>query len=68
MPDADERRALSALHDKSLTAFRNNPDAARSVIRTGEYEVPSDLAPASLAAMTMVTRVVLNLHELITRN
>jgi hypothetical protein len=67
-PDAEERRTLTALHDKSLAAFRNNLDAAGNLIRTGEYPVPSDLAPASLAAMTTVTRVVLNLHELITRN
>jgi hypothetical protein len=38
-------------------------------MRTGEAPLPDDLkSPASLAAMTTVTRAVLNLHELITRN
>ena len=67
-PDADERRTLSALHARSLAQFEKNPDEARRLIRAGEYPVPSDIAPARLAAMTTVTRVVLNLHELITRN
>ena len=67
-PDADERRTLTALHAKSLAQFEKNPDEARRLIRTGEYPVAADIAPVRLAAMTTVTRVVLNLHELITRN
>lgn len=67
-PDADERRTLTTLHANSVARFEQSPDEARRLITAGEYRVPSDIAPVRLAAMTTVTRVVLNLHELITRN
>jgi len=67
-PAPEELRTLSKLHAGSLARFQRNPGEARKLIRTGEYPVPANISPVSLAAMTTVTRVVLNLHELITRN
>ncbi len=67
-PEPEELRTLSKLHAGSLARFQKNPGEARKLIRTGEYPVPANISPVSLAAMTTVTRVVLNLHELITRN
>jgi hypothetical protein len=67
-PDPEELRTLSKLHAGSLARFQKSPGEARKLIRTGEYRVPANVSPVSLAAMTTVTRVVLNLHELITRN
>ncbi|MEP7304989.1 MAG: DUF1553 domain-containing protein [Acidobacteriota bacterium] len=67
-PDAEERKTLGDLYARSLASYEKSPDEAAKLIRTGEYPVPADVAPARLAAMTTVTRVVLNLHELITRN
>ena len=59
---------MSKLHAGSLARFQKDPGDAGKLIRTGEYPVAANISPVSLAAMTTVTRVVLNLHELITRN
>ena len=67
-PEPEELRTLSKLHAGSLARFQKRPGEARKLIRTGEYPVAAKMSPVSLAAMTTVTRVVLNLHELITRN
>jgi Protein of unknown function (DUF1553)/Protein of unknown function (DUF1549)/Planctomycete cytochrome C len=67
-PDASELKTLLTLHVKSLARFRANPNAASQLIRVGEQPVTSTAAPAALAAMTTVTRAMLNLHEMITRD
>ncbi|HUK32457.1 MAG TPA: DUF1553 domain-containing protein, partial [Vicinamibacterales bacterium] len=66
-PDASEVHALTALHAKSLARYRVNPKAATQLIHVGERPVTSTASPAALAAMTTVTRAMLNLHEMITR-
>jgi len=69
LPTAEERAVLSGLYERSLKRFAADADGARQFVSTGEAPLPSDLRrPASLAAMATVTRAVLNLHELITRN
>jgi hypothetical protein len=68
-PSAEERSILSGLYERNLKRFSADAAGARELVRTGEAPLPDDLkSPASLAAMTTVTRAVLNLHELITRN
>jgi hypothetical protein len=67
-PEPEELRTLTTLHASSLARFQKSPEDARKLIRTGEFPVPAGTDPVPLAAMTSVTRVVLNLHELITRN
>jgi hypothetical protein len=63
-----EVQTLSALHAKSLARFRADPASAAQLIHIGEKPVAAGLAPANLAAMATVTRVMLNLHEVITRD
>jgi len=68
-PTAEERAVLSGLYERSLKRFAADPDGARGFLGTGEAPQPPDARPsASLAATATVTRAVLNLHELITRN
>ena len=68
-PTEEERAVLNRLYERSLKRFAADPDRARQFVSTGEAPLPPDLRrPASLAAMATVTRAVLNLHELITRN
>jgi hypothetical protein len=67
-PSKEERAILDELYRKSLDEFRRAPHDAAALVRTGEAPVPSGLAPAEFAAMTTVTRAILNLHETITRN
>ena len=64
----DEVRLLSELHAKHRAEFVKDPQAARKLVSTGERPAPADLDAAELAAWTSVARVILNLHETITRN
>ncbi|MCA1684375.1 MAG: DUF1553 domain-containing protein [Planctomycetia bacterium] len=67
-PRPAEASVLTGLLGRHLSQYRADRDAASALIRTGERPVPADLDPAELAAWTSVARVVLNLHETITRN
>jgi hypothetical protein len=67
-PTAEERRILEDLRRSSLAQFQSSPGDAGSLIRTGESPVPANRNTAELAAMTMVARAILNMHETITRN
>jgi len=67
-PSPEERRLLTGLHARSMARFRAAPARARELLRVGEAPLPERVEPASLAAMTTVTRAILNLHETITRN
>lgn len=69
-PSAEEQRILTGLYRQNLARFQAAPTSAHELLRAGEY--PLKLAPgvthADLAALTTVTRAILNLHEVITRN
>ena len=67
-PSAEETKILLNLYRDSVAEYRANGPAAREFIHTGEKSVDASLKPADLAAMTVVTRAILNLHETITRN
>jgi hypothetical protein len=64
---AEEVELLGALYQKHWKEYRADPKSARSLLRVGDRPVPTDLDAAELAAWTSVARVVLNLHETITR-
>ncbi len=67
-PSAAESRILLDLHRQSLAAFTADPAGARALIAIGDTPRPARPAPLRLAAMTAVTRALLNLHETITRD
>jgi hypothetical protein len=67
-PRAEERAILLGLYERNLKRFAADPAGAREFSSRGEAPLTLDKSPASLAAMATVTRAVLNLHELITRN
>ena len=67
-PRADELETARGLLNKQLGAYRANPKAAEELLRVGLSERPGDLDPAELAAWTHVARVILNLHETVTRS
>jgi hypothetical protein len=66
-PTAEEAKLLSALLEKHATNYAGNVEAAKKLVATGARAVPTDLNPSELAAWTSVARVILNLHETITR-
>ena len=67
-PTAEETAILSELHRESRAAFLADPAGAARLRAIGEAPAGRGLPPVRLAAMTAVTRAILNLHETITRN
>ncbi|HUA59389.1 MAG TPA: PSD1 and planctomycete cytochrome C domain-containing protein [Verrucomicrobiae bacterium] len=67
---AAEHRTLGDLYRTSLAEYRQKPEEAEALIHSGEAALPATLkaSPAEFAALTVVTRAVLNMHETITRN
>ncbi len=66
-PSAAEVALLSSLFQKHEEQYRADPEAAKAFLGVGQRPMPKDLAPAELAAWASTCRVLLNLHETITR-
>ena len=67
-PTSEERSILRRLYERNLKRFSANPASARELLAEGESALPPKSDAVRLAALTTITRAVLNLHELITRN
>ena len=67
-PRVEEVKLLLPLYEKHLKEYQADLEAARKLLAVGESKPRSDLNPSELAAWTSIARVVLNLHETITRN
>ena len=59
---------MRVLLTKRLEEYRANPAAAQTLLGIGFAPRPDDLDPAEVAAWTHVARVLLNLHETVTRS
>jgi hypothetical protein len=64
----EEAKVLTALIQKHLEEYTADPKAAQQLLGTGQKPAPQGLPLPELAAWTSVARVILNLHETITRN
>jgi len=64
----EEIKVLEALVEKHRSEFRKDPKGAQELLKVGLAPLPANADPAELAAWTSVARVVLNLHEAVTRN
>lgn len=67
-PTADEMKTVKALLDEHWSTYRADESAAESFLKVGLSPIPAHLDKAELAAWTHVARVLLNLHETITRS
>jgi hypothetical protein len=67
-PRPQELPVLLNLLREHLDQFRAAPAAAREAISVGDSPVPPDVDAVELAAWMSVARVILNLHETITRS
>jgi len=67
-PNSAESRTLAGLYASALRRFRSNQAEAEKFVTIGESLVPRGVPAPELAAMATVTRAVLSLHEMITRN
>jgi hypothetical protein len=67
-PRDGEVKTLAALLDKHRQEYQADAKAARELTTVGVFKASEGLDGADLAAWTSVARVLLNLHETITRN
>ncbi len=67
LPRAEELETMLALQRRHLAAYQSDPKAAAGLLAAGASRPPADPDKAELAAWTHVARVLLNLHETITR-
>ena len=67
-PRPEETRTVTALLAEHRTRYRADAAAATALLATGDAPLPPDVDRAELAAWTHIARVLLNLHEFITRD
>ena len=67
-PNAKELELLTVLAAKHLKQYKADAPAAAAVLKVGAKPADAKLDNAELAAWTSIARVILNLHENITRN
>ncbi len=67
-PRPEEAKTLAALVEKHRAEFAADKPAAEKLLAVGDLKSPAHPDPAELAAWTSACRVLLNLHETITRN
>jgi hypothetical protein len=67
-PRPEEQQPLSALLEKRLAAYRQDPEAAKAFLAVGESKPNAALDPADLAAYANLASLILNLDETITRD
>jgi hypothetical protein len=67
LPRVEEMETVMPLLRDHLAHYKASPAAAESLLTTGLTAVPPDTDKVELAAWTHVARVLLNLHETITR-
>ncbi len=66
-PSDAEAAILHKLHTKHLAEYQSDEAAAKALTSVGDAPAATDINAAELAAWTSVARVILNLHETITR-
>jgi hypothetical protein len=66
-PEGKEAAVLIEVLEKHRQDFAGKPEEAKKLIGVGDSPAPESMAPDELAAWTSVCRVILNLHETITR-
>jgi hypothetical protein len=67
-PRENELKILLPLYEKHLQQYKADPASADKLLAVGESKAPEGMDKAELAAWTSIARVLLNLHETITRN
>ncbi len=67
-PTQAEAALLTDLYRRHLVQYKADAKAAAALLTVGDAKPPADMNPVELAAWTSVTRVILNLHETISRD
>jgi hypothetical protein len=66
-PRSEELATMQSLLEKQTSVYKANPQAAELLLKTGLAPAPESLDKTELAAWVHIARVLLNLHESITR-
>ena len=66
-PTPKERQTLAAFLKRERARFQNEENQAEAFLKVGLKIPDSDHPPVELAALTSMSRAILNLHETITR-
>jgi hypothetical protein len=67
LPRVEEMETVMPLLRTHIDHYKADPTSADALLKTGLTAVPADVDKTELAAWTHVARVLLNLHETITR-
>jgi len=67
-PRDEEVRVVETLLEKHKVQYAQDAQASAAILKVGMAPASADLDPAELAAWTSVARVILNLHETVTRS
>jgi len=67
LPRGAESTSLRKFLGEQRAHYQGHRDEATALLKVGLSPTPSDLDPVQLAAWTQVARVILNLHETVTR-
>ncbi len=67
-PMAEEIDVLTGLRERQARRYSTDEPAAKALLSVGDSSLPKDIPLTELASWTSVARVLLNLHETITRN
>ena len=66
--DSHERSVLKDVLSTNRTYYADHPDAAADLLTVGTPMESTPEDPVELASWTMVSRTILNLNEVISRN
>ena len=67
LPQPKELEVMTGLYEKHKNEYTDNLDAAKTLAAVGQTSATQSIEPIELASWTSVARVILNLHETITR-
>ena len=67
-PTAEEQQMMLALLEDRIADYQADAESAEALLATGMAPTPATVDKAELAAWTHIARVLLNLHETITRS
>ena len=67
-PTKQEILILQKLLEQERSIYKQNEKDALAFLKTGEKPPDEKIEPSELAAWASIARVILNLHETITRN
>jgi hypothetical protein len=67
-PTPQEMKTISSLLAERIAEYRADPRSAEALSKVGQAQAPASVDKIDLAAWTHIARVLLNLHETITRS